>query len=129
LCLSQPFARFAPATPAMTDDTIPPFAFPSVARKKITADFDGGRLTSDGGDSLIDGKHDRRYPYPGHSFVPCDALPIRPGLTCGSGAIGPHSIVLKTRRSQAGEAVLFDGRLPAEEFVDGKRVTATSLLK
>jgi hypothetical protein len=38
--LSQPIARFAPATPAMTDDTILPFAFPAVARKKITADFD-----------------------------------------------------------------------------------------
>src|SRR5262245_1964400 len=37
----------------MTDDTIPPFSFPAVARKKITADFDGGRLTSDGGVMLL----------------------------------------------------------------------------
>ena len=37
----------------MTDDTILPFAFPAVARKKITADFDGGRLTSDGGVMLL----------------------------------------------------------------------------
>ena len=37
----------------MTDTTIPPFAFPAVARKKITADFDGGRLTSDGGVMLL----------------------------------------------------------------------------
>jgi hypothetical protein len=29
----------------MTDDTILRFAFPAVARKKITADFDGSRLT------------------------------------------------------------------------------------
>lgn len=77
-------------------------------------------------------KPDRRkrdLPCPGRSFVPCDALPIRLGLICGSGAIGAHSIVLKTRRSEASEAVLFYGCLPAEKFVDGKRVTATSLFK
>jgi len=33
----------------MPDTTIPAFSFPAVGRKKITADFDGGRLTSDGG--------------------------------------------------------------------------------
>lgn len=32
----------------MTDITILPFSFPAVARKIVTADFDGGRLTSDG---------------------------------------------------------------------------------
>jgi hypothetical protein len=37
----------APATPAMINDMIPPFAFPAVRGRKITADFDGGRLTSD----------------------------------------------------------------------------------
>jgi hypothetical protein len=37
----------------MTDDTILPFSFPAVARKKITAAFDGGRLTSDGGVLLL----------------------------------------------------------------------------
>lgn len=37
----------------MTDITILPFSFPAVARKKITADFDGGRLTSDGGVMLL----------------------------------------------------------------------------
>jgi hypothetical protein len=37
----------------MTDDTILPFSFPAVARKKITAAFDGGRLTSDGGVMLL----------------------------------------------------------------------------
>jgi hypothetical protein len=30
------------ATLAMTDDTILPFSFPAVSRKKITAAFDGG---------------------------------------------------------------------------------------
>ena len=43
----------------MTDDTILPFSFPAVARKKITAAFDGGRLTSDGGVMLL-GLADRR---------------------------------------------------------------------
>ena len=37
----------------MTDNTILPFSFPAVARKKITAAFDGGRLTSDGGVMLL----------------------------------------------------------------------------
>jgi uncharacterized protein YbbK (DUF523 family) len=33
----------------MHDDTLLPFSFPAVAGKKITAAFDGGRITSDGG--------------------------------------------------------------------------------
>ena len=37
----------------MTDNTILPFSFPAVGRKKITAAFDGGRLTSDGGVMLL----------------------------------------------------------------------------
>ena len=41
------------ATPAMTDDTMLPFSFPAVHAKKVTAAFDGGRLTSDGGVMLL----------------------------------------------------------------------------
>ena len=37
----------------MVDDTILPFIFPAVRRKKITAAFDGGRLTSDAGVMLL----------------------------------------------------------------------------
>jgi hypothetical protein len=37
----------------MHKDTIEPFGFPSVGRKKVTAAFDGGRLTSDGGVMLL----------------------------------------------------------------------------
>jgi hypothetical protein len=37
----------------MTDDTIPRFAFPAVQGKKITAAFDGGRMSSDGGVMLL----------------------------------------------------------------------------
>jgi hypothetical protein len=37
----------------MSDDTILPFGFPAVERKKITAAFDGGRITSDGGVMLL----------------------------------------------------------------------------
>jgi hypothetical protein len=37
----------------MPDDTVLPFAFPAVGRKKVTAAFDGGRLTSDGGVLLL----------------------------------------------------------------------------
>ncbi len=37
----------------MTNVTILPFVFPAVRGRKITADFDGGRLTSDGGVMLL----------------------------------------------------------------------------
>jgi Transposase DDE domain group 1 len=37
----------------MTDDTLLRFAFPAVARKKVTAAFDDGRITSDGGVLLL----------------------------------------------------------------------------
>lgn len=48
-----PVHHLAPATPAMTDDNLLPFSFPAVCRKKVTAAFDGGRLTSDGGVMLL----------------------------------------------------------------------------
>ena len=37
----------------MTDDSLLPFFFPAVGRKKVTAAFDGGRLSSDGGVMLL----------------------------------------------------------------------------
>ena len=37
----------------MTDDKMLPFTFPAVGRKKLTAAFDGGRITSDGGVMLL----------------------------------------------------------------------------
>ena len=37
----------------MCNDTIPPFDFPAVGRKKLTAAFDGGRITTDGGVLLL----------------------------------------------------------------------------
>lgn len=37
----------------MTDDTLLPFSIPAVKGKKITAAFDGGRITSDGGVMLL----------------------------------------------------------------------------
>jgi len=37
----------------MSEDTLLPFAFPFVGRKKVTAAFDGGRITSDGGVMLL----------------------------------------------------------------------------
>src|SRR6476659_3454470 len=37
----------------MTDDNLPPFSFPAVSRKLVTAAFDGGRLTSNGGVMLL----------------------------------------------------------------------------
>jgi hypothetical protein len=35
------------------DDTLLPFDLPTVARKKVSAAFDGGRITSDGGVMLL----------------------------------------------------------------------------
>ena len=43
----------------MSDDNLLPFSFPAVARKKITAAFDGGRISSDGGVMLL-AQADRR---------------------------------------------------------------------
>lgn len=37
----------------MKEDTLLPFAFPAVARKKVTAAFDGGMLSSDAGVLLL----------------------------------------------------------------------------
>jgi len=37
----------------MPDDTTAPFLFPATVRKKVTAAFDGGRITSDGGVILL----------------------------------------------------------------------------
>ena len=37
----------------MIDDTSLPFSFPAIGRKKVTAAFDGGRITSDGGVMLL----------------------------------------------------------------------------
>jgi hypothetical protein len=39
--------------PARPDYNLLPFSFPAVCRKKVTAAFDGGRLTSDGGVMLL----------------------------------------------------------------------------
>jgi hypothetical protein len=41
------------ATPAEGNDSVPIFGFPAVRRKKVTAAFDGGRITSDGGVLLL----------------------------------------------------------------------------
>src|SRR5262249_10063669 len=37
----------------MMDDSLLPFSLPSVERKKVTAAFDGGRISSDGGVTLL----------------------------------------------------------------------------
>jgi len=37
----------------MTDNSLLPFSLPSIGRKKVTAAFDGGRLSSDGGVMLL----------------------------------------------------------------------------
>lgn len=43
----------------MRDETIETFGFAAIGRKKLTAGFDGGRITSDGGVLLL-GATERR---------------------------------------------------------------------
>jgi len=43
---------------ALSDDTVLPFSFPAIGRKKLTAAFDGRRLASDGG--VLLGQIERR---------------------------------------------------------------------
>jgi hypothetical protein len=45
--------------PTDTDDTLLPFSLPSICQRKVTAAFDGGRISSDGGVLLLAGA-DRR---------------------------------------------------------------------
>ena len=49
----------------MIDDSVVPFGFPAICRKKVTAAFDGGRLTSDGGVLLL-AQAERRIGIAGH---------------------------------------------------------------
>ena len=50
---TNPVRHFAPATFAMTDGNLLPLWFRAVARKKVTAAFNGGRISSDGGVMLL----------------------------------------------------------------------------
>jgi hypothetical protein len=45
--------------PAADDDTLLPFTLPSICRKKVTAAFDGGTISSDGGVVLLAGADKR----------------------------------------------------------------------
>jgi DDE family transposase len=45
--------------PTAADDTLLPFSLPSIGKKKVTAAFDGGRISADGGVLLLAGA-DRR---------------------------------------------------------------------
>ncbi len=49
----NPPTRTRRATSAMSDDTVLPFEFPAVGRKRVIGAFDDGRLTSDGGVVLL----------------------------------------------------------------------------
>ena len=72
----------------MTNDRFLPFAFPAVASKKITAAFDGRRMTSDGGVmvlaqaarrlTLADAAvKDKSRLYRSHSLIVCATLKFR----------------------------------------------------
>ena len=63
----------------MIDDSLLPFWFPAVERKKVTAGFDGGRITSDGGAMLL-AQAERRSGFADQlaRVIPddCDADPV-----------------------------------------------------
>jgi hypothetical protein len=50
---TDPFHHPRNAPLAVIDDSLLVFSFPAIRAKKITAAFDGGRLTSDGGVMLL----------------------------------------------------------------------------
>jgi hypothetical protein len=84
----------------MIDDTILPFWFPAVQAKKVTAAFDGGRLTSNGGVMLL-AMAERRlglarnpnflalnhkiWPPPSIKCAAPQAVVSRRSLACGAG--------------------------------------------
>ena len=45
--------------PAIDDDTMLPFSLPNICKKKVTAAFDGGTISSDGGVFLLAGADKR----------------------------------------------------------------------
>jgi hypothetical protein len=45
--------------PATDEDTLLPFSLPSICQKKVTAAFDGGLISSDGGVLLLAGADQR----------------------------------------------------------------------
>jgi hypothetical protein len=77
---ADPVRHFAPATFAMTDDHLLPFSFPAVARKKVTAAFDGGRISS-GGSVMLLVMADRRLASPTVWHVASPTIAIRCGST------------------------------------------------
>ena len=46
-------------SPTDADDSLLPFSLPSICRKKVTAAFDGGQISSDGGVLLLAGADKR----------------------------------------------------------------------
>ena len=64
------------AMPATDDDTLLPFSLPSICQKKVTAAFDGGRISSDGGVLLLAGADETTWP---DRHIGCDhPRPSRP---------------------------------------------------
>ncbi len=56
---ANPGTRTESAMPANDDDTLLPFSLPSICQKKVTAAFDGGLISSDGGVLLLAGADKR----------------------------------------------------------------------
>src|SRR5512132_603561 len=64
-------------------DTLLPFDLPAIARKKVSATFDGGRITSDGGVMLV-AEAERRLGIADQlaAVVPTSAMPTGSPVYC-----------------------------------------------
>jgi hypothetical protein len=63
---------------------------------------------------------------PGAAF---DAKEDHPGHGVGPAAVVSVSVVLDARGAQAGQTVLIDGELPAQEFLGGEGVSLAGFLQ
>src|SRR5258708_6625277 len=108
------------ATPAMDDDNLLPFSLPAVARKKLTAAFDGGRLTSDGGVLLLAAVERRMQ----NAGPPSRGVAQPPGPAPGGPTGAGHPPARRLAIPCGGEGAADLGRLrtdPAFKLAGGRR--------
>ena len=118
----------------MTEDTLLPFDLPAVRRKKVTADFEGGLISSDGGvvllreaerrlglaETLAGCIRDWRDPDRVVHTLPAMLRFRMFAIACGgacprAGEAGPGEGCRRLRRASGGSAVQAGGRPGAGE--------------
>ena len=100
------------------DEDIPlPFDLPAVARKKVSAAFDGRRITSDGGVMLL-AQAERRMGVAGHKQLSLfnahyDERCFLPIHVYDTATSRPVAVLLRPGKTPSGVEVHIPGRLPA----------------